>query len=150
MELLTLLPLTQCGARQEIIEYMLQTLRLHGDKNLEVIAITFASLVVRNDDRTIEWLRRRLEMMEDLFEDNPLFEGIKERIFNQGEQRGAVDSVRETTIALVDQRFPTLHELAQQQTVLIEDPHTLQTLIIHLALASTLDEARHTLLSWQD
>ncbi len=47
VELLTLLPLTHGGARQEMIEYMLQTLRTHGDTNLEVIGLTFASLVVQ-------------------------------------------------------------------------------------------------------
>jgi hypothetical protein len=154
IELLTLLPLTHGGATQQMIEYMLQRFRQHGDERLEVISFAFALLAVRNDKPTSDWLRKRFSMIEDLFEDDPMFEGIKERAFTkgeqQGEQKGALNSLRETTTTLIDQRFPSLHEIAQQQIALVEDPHTLQTMIVHLALVSTLEEAHHTLLSWQD
>jgi hypothetical protein len=49
VEMLTLLPLTEGGASQQMIEYMLHRLREHGDSNLEMIGFTFASLVVRDD-----------------------------------------------------------------------------------------------------
>jgi hypothetical protein len=150
MELLTLLPLTHGGARQEMIEYMLQRLRQHGDEKLEVISFAFALLAVRKDESTSNWLRKRFSMIEDLFEDDPMFEGIRERAFTKGEQRGALNSLRETITTLIDQRFPSLHDVAQQELALVKNPHTLQTIIVHLALNSTLEEARHTLLSWQE
>jgi hypothetical protein len=58
VELLTLLPLTQGGTQQSVLEYMLQTLRERGDRDLEAIGFVFASLAMRKDKPGVEscWL----------------------------------------------------------------------------------------------
>jgi predicted transposase YdaD len=149
VELLTLLPLTDGGKRQEMIDYMLQTLRQHGDRELEVIGFAFATLVVRNDTTTTSWLKERFDTMEDDFGDIPLFQGIKDKAFNAGEQRGEVNASRRVIISIVEQGFPNLLTLAQQQIEMIEDPRTLQSVVVNLALASTEEQARQALLSWR-
>jgi hypothetical protein len=152
VELLTLLPLTHDGARQEMIDSMLQTLRQHGDKELEVIGFAFATLAVRKDTATASWLRKRFDTMEDDFGDIPLFQGIKDKAFDkglrQGEQRGEMNASRQIIISIIEQGFPNLLMLAQQQIESVEDPHILQSIVVHLALASTEEQARQTLLSW--
>jgi predicted transposase YdaD len=150
VELLTLLPLTHDGARQEMLEYMLQALRQNGDPELEVIGLAFASLAVREDEITTNWLKKRFQAMEDTFGDIPLFQDIKDKAFNEGEQRGeqrgALNSSREIIISLITYRFPALLPLAQQQIALIEDPHILQEMVLHISLADTEERARQELL----
>jgi ribosomal protein S4 len=89
--------------------------------------------------------------MEEDFGDIPLFQGIKDKAFDkglrQGEQLGGVNTLRQTVVSVVEQGFPNLLTLAQQQIEFIEDVHTLQSIVVHLALASTEEEARQALLS---
>ena len=141
VELLTLLPLTRGGARQEMLEYMLQALRQHGDEDLEVIGFIFASLAVRKNEPTANWLRKRFNMTEDIFSDIPLIRDI--------EERGELRSLRQTLLIIIERRFPSLLAVAQQQAALMEDPHTLQEVILNLSLASKEEDARHALLSWR-
>jgi ribosomal protein S4 len=94
-------------------------------------------------------------MMEETLGDIPLFQGIKDKAFNEGEkvgeqrgeQRGEVNASRRAIIGIVEQGFPALLAVAKQQIELIEDPHRLQSIVVHLALASTEEQARQALLS---
>jgi hypothetical protein len=116
------------------------------DRELEVIEFAFATLVMRNDNTTANWLRERFDTMEETLGDIPLFQGIKEKAFNEGE----LNASRRTIISIVEQGFPNLLTLAQQQIESIEDAHTLQSVVVHLALASTEEQAQQALLSWRD
>ncbi len=80
-------------------------------------------------------------MTEDIFSDIPLIRDI--------EERGELRSLRQTLLIIIERRFPSLLAVAQQQAALMEDPHTLQEVILNLSLASKEEDARHALLSWR-
>lgn len=68
-------------------------------------------------------------------------EGIQE-----GVQKGKLEGQRETLLAIVQVRFPTMAFLAKKLAAAIDDPASLQDLTIKISLAQTDEEVQQYLL----
>jgi len=132
----------------------------------ELLALTqlFASLAFGEKDQlNQEWLMRRFTMLQDMFQDTPVYQHIfaqgKEEGLEQGLEQGiekgrkeerqeVIQALRQTLVTLVAQRFPKLKTLARGQLSLIEQHQILEDLFLKIALARTQEEAQDCLLTW--
>jgi hypothetical protein len=63
--MLPLLPLTKDGARHEVVEDMIASLKVAQRNDLLVTAYEFASLVFTSDADQ-RWLKRRIKMLDEI------------------------------------------------------------------------------------
>ena len=128
------------------------------------IGHTIASWLMRGDD--LIWLKREYDKMHDLFQDAPALKWMEEsarederkkanqrmleerKKANQRmleERQRTLTSLRQTVVALVAQRFPTLQRLATSQVRTLKQPERFQQVILRLSLAGNADEAQDAL-----
>ncbi len=145
--LLALLPLTKDGARPEVVETMIDDLQSQTEgeaqRDMLSIGLTFAELVFKKDD--LDWLRRRISMLEDILQESPFYQ----RILHQGEEKGKVqglEKMRQIVLGIVQARFPRLVRLAKKQVAVVDDLDILSKLIVNLSLAKDGAEAKEKLL----
>lgn len=136
--LLPLLPLTQEGQRREVVEEAIARLTRPGEgPNGELLALVYglASLAFE-DESEQEWLVRRFNMLYEILRDTRAF------------QEMAKEGLQEALLALVEARFPDpqLIQLVKDHVSAIEDPHTLQKLIVKAGTAQNAEEMRNYLL----
>lgn len=159
--LLPLLPLTREGARREVVEEVIESLTPPGEEQKEeLLTLTYglASLAFENKKADLEWLMRRFDMLYDILRETPAFkeltkesrlegreEGLKEGR-EEGLKEGKLDALREMLLTIVQARFPKMLRLTKGLAVITEDPEILQSLILKLSTAQTLEEARGYLL----
>ena len=150
--LLPLLPLTQNGARREIVETMFS--RLLAAKKIELVPIgyTLASLAFsRENPGDQDWLFRRFHEMHDILRETPIYQEIlkegREEGLEQGLQRGQLEALRQAVGERVVERFPRLVRLTKKQVVLIEDPEVLRYLLVKVSVAQSAEEASGHLLA---
>jgi flagellar biosynthesis/type III secretory pathway protein FliH len=104
---------------------------------------------VLKDD--LKWLRRRFAMFSDILRETPAFqevlaEGLAEGL-EKGLKEGELRAQRQTLLAVVQERFPGIVDLAKKQADAIEDPEALRRLIVKMSVVQTPEEARQYLLS---
>jgi hypothetical protein len=80
-------------------------------------------------------------MFQDILRESSIYQEIVEQERQQGLQRQ-----RQTLVGFVQRHFPDLEALAKQQVDGITDPEVLQTVILKLLDAQTVEEARQILL----
>ena len=165
--LLPLLPLTQDGARREIVEEMITGL-VSAEKTESLwIGYALASRVFKDD---LKWLKRRFAMLEDILRDTPVYqevlaEGLEkglekglerglEKGLEKGLERGlekglekGLETQRQTLLDIVQERFPAIARLAKQQADAIEDPEMLRRLTVKISIVKTSKEAEQYLLN---
>ena len=117
------------------------------------IGHTIASWLMRADD--LIWLKREYDKMHDLFQDAPALKWMEEsarederKKANQRmleERKKTLTAFRQTVVALVAQRFPTLRRLATTQVRTLKQPERFQQVILRLSLAGNADEAQDAL-----
>lgn len=106
-----------------------------------------------------QWLRRKLDMVDDILSEAPLYkhlvaqgkeEGLKEgekKGMQQGMAQGSVTTSRKAILALFHERFPQLNVFAQKTVPTLKRPDILEQLIIQIALAKDEDEAQKHLVA---
>jgi hypothetical protein len=151
--LLPLLPLTKDGRRIDLVDGMLGRLEREGDRLLLDIGAVLAEYAFELYRGDLNWLYRRIGMIRDI-EDLPLLKGMLEKGRKQGLEEGRkqrleqeLASLRQTTVALTQVRFPALAALAKEQAAQIKDPALLQDLIVKVGGSAAEEEARMALLN---
>ena len=97
-------------------------------------------------------------MFQDILSESWVYQEIAEQGVEKGREKGREEGreeerqqelqrQRQTIIGFVQRRFPEITALAEQQTAKITDPETLQTVILELLDAQTIEEARQILLN---
>ena len=108
-------------------------------------------------------------MLKDILRDTPAYQQILEEGLEEGMEKGLqqglqqgrkegiekerqerLQSLRQTIIDLVQARYPKLLKLAKGQTLIIEQPKTLELLLVRVAQATTLEDIQNALLSWEE
>lgn len=142
--LLPLVTLTQDGKRREVVDAMIQRLIASNKTDLLTFAKAFAALAfTKADDH--EWLTERFAMYKKELEDSWAYQEILE----EGREEGR-EVLRETLISLIAMRYPTLADLAKEQTKLIKDMSILQKAVIKVSAMQTASEIEEYLLALGD
>src|SRR6266705_1266129 len=109
--LLPLLPLTQDGARREVVEEMITGL-VSAEKTESLwIGYALASRVFKDD---LKWLKRRFAMLEDILRDTPVYQEVLAEGMEKGLEKGMekeikegkLRALRQTLVDIVQERFP--------------------------------------------
>jgi predicted transposase YdaD len=142
--LLPLLPLTRDGARREVVEKMITGL-ISAEKTESLwIGYALATKVLKDD---LKWLRRRFAVFNDILRETPAFQEVLAEGLEKGLKEGELRAQRQTLLAVVQERFPGIVDLAKKQADAIEDPEALRRLIVKMSIVQTSEEARPYLLS---
>jgi len=169
--ILPLVPLAQGGAKREVIEEIIARLMPQGKPaRKELLALTrlFASLAFESKEDQ-EWLGRKFDMLKDILRDTPAYKQILEEGLEEGLEKGLrkgleqgrkegiekerqerLQSLRQMILGLVQARYPKLTKLAKGQTMIIEQPKTLEVLLVRVAQASTMEEVQNAFLTWEE
>lgn len=142
--LLPLLPLTRDGARREVVEKMITGLISAEKTESLLIGYALASKVLKDD---LKWLRRRFAMFGDILRDTPVFQEVLAEGLEKGLKEGELRAQRQTLLAVVQERFAGIVDLAKKQADAIEDSEALRRLIVKMSTVQTSEEARQYLLS---
>ena len=115
------------------------------------IGYALATKVLKDD---LKWLRRRFAVFGDILRDTPVFqevlaEGLAEGL-EKGLKEGELRAQRQTLLAVVQERFPGIVDLAKKQADAIEDPEALRRLIVKMSGAQTVQEAVQSLITIDD
>jgi len=141
--LLPLLPLTQDGARREVVEEMITGL-VSAEKTESLwIGYALASRVFKDD---LKWLKRRFAMLEDILRDTPVYQEVLAEGMEKGLEKG-LEAQRQTLLDIVQERFPAIARLAKQQADAIGDPEVLRHLTVKISVVKTSKEAEQYLLN---
>ena len=146
---LPLVTLTKGGKRPEVVKEMIDRLASAEEYDLLAIAQVLGGLVFKTGPE-LEWFRKRFSMFQDILSESWVYQEIAEQGVEKGreeERQQELQRQRQTIIGFVQRRFPEITALAEQQTAKITDPETLQTVILKLLDAQTVEEARQVLLN---
>lgn len=150
--LLPLVTLAKDGKRPEVVKAMIDTLASEGEIELLAMASLLGGLVFKKEDER-EWFRKRFSMFQDILRESWVYQEIGQEFLEKGFEKGReeerqreVQRQSQTLMSLVQRHFPEVADLARRQTVEIEDPEALQTVILKLLAAQTVDEAKQILL----
>ncbi len=130
--LLPLVPLTKDGYQFEVIDEVATKLAALKEYNLLEDALRFASLVFK-EGSDHECLNRRFAMYKDILEDSWIVQ--EERL--EGELRG----LHRAIVKVVQARFPEIVDLTKKQIEGVEDPESLQDLLVKISLAQNVEDA---------
>ncbi len=85
-------------------------------------------------------------MFQDILSESWVYQELVEQGVEK-ERQQELQRQRQTIIGFVQRRFPEITALAEQQTAKITDPEMLQTVILELLDAQTIEEARQIFLN---
>lgn len=100
------------------------------------ILLQRAKIVSLKDKRQIQ---ARLDMYDDLFENNPKIKKIRAESKERGKTEGQTMALRRAVVNIVQKRFPVLVELARKRTSHISKLAALDNLVLDISDAP--DEA---------
>jgi hypothetical protein len=138
-----LLP-TMNNVHADLIDQVTQELaELHRDDEATLSQQIFwlKLLLERTDtvpDIEKEQIKERLSMFDQLFEESPMIQKLRQQYFEQGEMR----TLQRTLINIVRTRYPDLAELAQQQAGRFDKPDVLELLIQQVVATPDANTAR--------
>jgi predicted transposase YdaD len=144
--LLPLLPLTNGGARRDIVESMFSGLLAARKIELVPIGYTLASLAFSRENRADQdWLLRRFHEMHDILRETPIYQ----EILKEGREEG-LEALRQAVVDIIAQRFPKLAHLAKKQVAVVEDPELLRHVLVKVSVVQTAEEAKQHLLTFDE
>ncbi len=146
---LPLVTLTDGGKRPEVVKEMIDQLASVEEYDLLAIAEVLGGLVFKTGPE-LEWFKRRFSMFQDILSESWVYQELVEQGVEKGreeERQQELQRQRQTIIGFVQRRFPEITALAEQQTAKITDPEMLQTVILKLLDAQTIEEVRQILLN---
>jgi len=131
---------------------MIDHLATAGEIDLLAIAEVVGGLVFTKEAER-EWFKRRFSMFQDILRESWVYQEIGQEFFEQGMEQGreegrrqALQRDRQLLMNFVERHFPEMITLAKQQTEGIKDPDALQSVMLKLLNAQTIEEARKALL----
>ncbi len=139
--LLPLLPLTREGKDRAIVEEIITELSANRSQpEADLLSLTYglASLIFRSEEDQ-NWLKGRFSMLDELLNESWAFQEVLQRGVEKGLQKG-LQSSRHTLIALVENHYPALVNLAKEKADTIVDVDALQNLILQVGLAKSEKE----------
>ena len=142
---LPLVTLTQGGKRPEVVKKMIDQLASVEEYDLLAIAQVLGGLVFKTGPE-LEWFKRGFSMFQDILSESWVYQELVEQGVEK-ERQQELQRQRQTIVGFVQRRFPEISALAEQQTAKITDPEMLQTVILKLLDAQTIEEARQILLN---
>ncbi len=161
--LLPLVPLTQGGTQQEVVEEMFAELKSAGKTELLVIASAIASLAFEDTSPAKQkWLERTLAMLNDIIRNTRYYQGILKEGREEGREEGLEEGLekgreevfrqelqrqREALLDIVIKRFPKIVRSVRKQIEAIDDSAILWHLIVEMSAVQTDEEARELLLT---
>jgi len=83
---------------------------------------------------------------KDIIEESWVYQENIKKGLEEG-HRQELQRQRQVILTIVQRRFPEMVDLMKKQTDLIEDPDSLQNLIIQMSLAQNIQEALQALLA---
>src|SRR5437016_2922876 len=107
-----------------------------------------AGLVVEEEIER-DWLERRFAMIDDVIKESWTFQKMKQEGRQEGRQEGQLQMQRQNLIQLIQARFPTLVQLAQEVCNAIQALEVLQDLFQKVLYAKDELEVRQLLLGAQ-
>lgn len=145
--LLPLSLLTQGDINRIIVKEMFEELLANKLYDLLPIGQTVASWVL--GPANLEWIKKEYYKMLDFFKDSPAYEWMTKDAREEGLEQGreearrqieearqrelrTLNASRQTVVTLVAERFPQLARLAKKQVERIENPETLQKVILFI------------------
>jgi len=144
--LLPLLPLTNGGAKRDIVESMFSGLLAARKIELVPIGYTLASLAFSRENRADQdWLLRRFHEMHDILRETPIYQ----EILKEGREEG-LEALRQAVVDIIAQRFPKLARLAKKQVAVVEDPELLRHVLVKVSVVQTAEEAKRHLLTFDE
>jgi hypothetical protein len=147
--LLPPLPLTNGGARRDMVESMFSDIvesmfsGLLAARKIELVPIgyTLASLAFSRENRADQdWLLRRFHEMHDILRETPIYQ----EILKEGREEG-LEALRQAVVDIIAQRFPKLARLAKKQVAVVEDPELLRYVLVKVSVVQTAEEAKQHL-----
>ena len=101
-----------------------------------------------------DWLIRRFALLEDILRETRAYQEMakegREEGLQEGLKKGKLEGLREMLLRIVQARYPSrkMLNLAKGQAAIIDDPEVLQSLILRVSLAQTIEEAQKYLIDW--
>jgi predicted transposase YdaD len=150
--LLPLLPLTEGGKSQEIVEETIECLQQAGKADLLPLAYAFAALIFTKK-KDLQWLKERFDIMGDILESSWAYremvqKGVAKGL-KQGERKGLRQGkkvMEQVVVRFVELHFPDLVPLARTSAAQAKTSEQLQAILDQLFVAHTDHEARAVLL----
>lgn len=142
---LPLLTLTAGGKQPEVVTEMIDRLAVAEKYDLLAIAEVVGGLAFGAEPE-LAWFKRRFSMFQDILRESPIYQEIVEQGRDEERRRG-LQRQRQTLTSFVQRHFSEITALAKQRADGITDPEVLQTAILRLLDAQTVEEARQILLS---
>jgi hypothetical protein len=142
---LPLVTLTDGGKRPEVVKEMIDQLASAEEYDVLAIAQVLGGLVFKTGPE-LAWFRKRFSMFQDILSESWVYQELVEQGVEK-ERQQELQRQRQTIVGFVQRRFPEITALAEQQTAKITDPEMLQTVILKLLDAQTIEEARQILLN---
>ncbi len=164
MGLYPLAPLAKGGAKREVVEEIISHLT-HTDgilrKELLELTSLFASLAFKNAE-DLHWLDRRFAMLDDILSEAPMHkfymqralekvqeqmsDQIREQVVQDIHKEGGLLFARQLLLAIFQERFPQLSEIAEEKVSQVKDPGLLEKLILKVGPVQKVEEAAYYLL----
>jgi predicted transposase YdaD len=141
---LPLVTLTDGGKQPEVVKEMIDRLASVEEYDLLAISEVVGGLAFRKGPE-LEWFKRRFSMFQDILRESPIYQEIVEQGRDE-ERQQELQRQRQTLTSFVQRHFSEITALAMQQADGITDPEVLQTAILRLLDAQTVEEARQILL----
>jgi predicted transposase YdaD len=121
--------------------------RLKDRRDLLTLALTLASMVyTTNED--LDWLRKQVEMMEDMITDTWFYQHILNRGRDEGRAEGrdeGLEALQQAVISIIQAHFPELTQQAQKVVSQVTDFQQLQQLNLDLYIARDAAEVTQLL-----
>jgi flagellar biosynthesis/type III secretory pathway protein FliH len=144
------IPFSKGGAQRAVIDEIITRLtpaRDEDTKELLPLVFFFAELALP-DQQEVAWLKRRKAMLDDFLRESSIYQDILAEGKQEGEKEGEAKAKKERVLSLrgkililVQNRFPQLKPLADQQIVRIEVPDPLEDLLLEIGMAQSVEEA---------
>jgi hypothetical protein len=147
---------TMRGVHAELILQVMQELiELYRDNEVNLAQQYAWMTILLERTGTIEPLEKekiqeRLSMYDQLWEESPRVQKMKEQVREQVRAETEARTLRRALVSMVRARFPSLTEFAQQQVELFDNPGALDLLIQQVAKAPDANAVRWLLDSNSD
>ena len=119
--------------------------KLKGRKDLLTLALTLASMVYTSNE-DLDWLRKEVNMMEDMISDTWFYQHILEKGLAKGEVKGeakglekgrheGLEALQQAVVNIIQARFPDMTPQAQKLVTPVINFQLLQQLIVNVSVA---------------
>jgi predicted transposase YdaD len=137
-----LIVLTEGGSDPKVIEQVISRLEETGEntsKELLSLLYLLASFVIDKED-VLQWLKWRFFEMHNELRETWVYQEIL-REGREMERRTQLERQRLMLTRFVQQRYPTIVDLAKNKANSISDPEALEEIYVRVSLANSQEEA---------